>query len=73
MGDVPPSLTEMGILIGSFCWFCFWFLLFTRLLPPVAISELKEVLPPPLRFRRAGHQLGGGAETHARIGRAEEV
>ncbi len=44
-----PSLTEMGIILGSFAWFAFWFLLFIRVLPPVAISELKEVLPPPMR------------------------
>jgi hypothetical protein len=44
----------MAILFGSFCWFGFWFLLFTRLLPPVAIAELKEVLPAPIRRQRAG-------------------
>jgi len=48
-GLYRPSLTEMGILIGSFAWFGFWFLLFTRLLPPVAIAELKEVIPAPMR------------------------
>jgi molybdopterin-containing oxidoreductase family membrane subunit len=52
-GVYRPSLTEMGILLGSFAWFGFWFLLFTRLLPPVAIAELKEVLPLPYR-RAAG-------------------
>ncbi len=36
------------LLAGDF----FWFLLFTRLLPPVAIAELKEVLPPPMRGAR---------------------
>jgi Ni/Fe-hydrogenase subunit HybB-like protein len=51
-GDYRPSVTEMGIIVGSFAWFFFWFLLFVRLLPPVAISELKEVLPPPMRSRR---------------------
>ncbi len=50
-GMYRPSITEMGIVLGSFGWFCFWFLLFTRLLPPVAIAELKEVLPAPLRRR----------------------
>ena len=50
-GMYRPSITEMGIVLGSFGWFCFWFLLFTRLLPPVAIAELKEVLPAPLRSR----------------------
>ena len=48
-----PSLTEMAILAGSFGWFLMWFLLFMRVLPPVSIAELKEVLPPPLR-RLAG-------------------
>jgi molybdopterin-containing oxidoreductase family membrane subunit len=38
--------------VGSFGWFFFWFLIFTRILPPVAIAELKEVLPPPLRGGR---------------------
>jgi molybdopterin-containing oxidoreductase family membrane subunit len=53
-GNYRPSLTEMGIVVGSFAWFSFWFLLFVRLLPPVAISEIKEVLPPPMR--RAGRE-----------------
>lgn len=57
-GVYRPSLVEMGILLGSFCWFGFWFLLFTRLLPPVAIAELKEVLRMPFRTRAAE----GGAE-----------
>ncbi len=47
-GTYRPSVTEMGIVIGSFAWFGFWFLLFIRIFPPVAISELKEVLPAPL-------------------------
>lgn len=48
-GMYRPSPVEMGIMVGSFGWFGFWFLLFTRLLPPVAIAELKEVLPKPMR------------------------
>jgi molybdopterin-containing oxidoreductase family membrane subunit len=51
-GVYRPSLVEMGIMVGSFCWFGFWMLLFTRLLPPVAIAELKEVLPPPMRRKK---------------------
>jgi molybdopterin-containing oxidoreductase family membrane subunit len=47
-GLYRPSMVEMGIMVGSFGWFFFWFLIFTRILPPVAIAELKEVLPPPL-------------------------
>ena len=51
-GIYRPSVTEMCILFGSFCWFGFWFLLFTRLLPPIAIQELKEVMPAPMRRPR---------------------
>jgi len=46
-----PSVTEMGIMVGSFGWFSFWFLIFLRMLPPVAIAEIKEVLPPPMRAK----------------------
>ncbi|HEX6588962.1 MAG TPA: NrfD/PsrC family molybdoenzyme membrane anchor subunit [Longimicrobiales bacterium] len=47
-----PSLTEMTIMAGSFGWFFLLFLLFMRVLPPVAVAELKEVLPPPMRGGR---------------------
>ena len=47
-------MIEMGIMVGSFGWFVFWFLIFPRILPPVAIAELTEVLPPPLRGARKG-------------------
>jgi molybdopterin-containing oxidoreductase family membrane subunit len=60
-GNYRPSYTEMGILVGSFCWFFFWFLLFIRLLPPVAIQEIKEVLPPPMR----SDELPGRAHAEA--------
>ncbi len=33
---------EVGITLGSFGWFFFWFLLFVRLLPSVSIAEMKE-------------------------------
>ena len=52
-GVYRPSMVEMAILIGSFAWFSFWFLIFCRLLPPVAIAELKEVLPAPMRRKEA--------------------
>jgi hypothetical protein len=37
------SLVEAGITLGSFGFFFTWFLLFSRFLPIVAITELKEV------------------------------
>jgi len=39
----------MSLMVGSFAWFGLWFLLFTRLMPVVALAEIKEVLPPPMR------------------------
>jgi molybdopterin-containing oxidoreductase family membrane subunit len=43
------SPTELAILIGSFAWFGMFFLLFIKFLPWVAITEVKEVLPPPVK------------------------
>jgi molybdopterin-containing oxidoreductase family membrane subunit len=60
-GIYRPSIVEMSIMVGSFFWFGFWFLLFTRLLPPIAIQELKEVLPPPMRKKKSTSE----AEAHA--------
>ena len=57
-GVYQPSKIEMAILFGSFCWFGFWFLLFTRLLPPVAIAELKEVIPAPMKRKHGGAHHG---------------
>jgi molybdopterin-containing oxidoreductase family membrane subunit len=42
-----PRWPELGIIIGSFCWFSMWFLLFIKFFPSVAIAEVKEALPPP--------------------------
>ena len=44
-----PSWVDYSILLGSFGWFFMWFLLFIKQLPVLAISELKEVLPPKMR------------------------
>ena len=44
-----PSATEYGILLGSAGWFFFWFLIFCRVMPAVAITEIKEMIAPPLR------------------------
>jgi Ni/Fe-hydrogenase subunit HybB-like protein len=47
------SPTELAITIGSFAWFGMWFLLFIKLLPWVSLTEVKEVLPPPMKDGRA--------------------
>ena len=43
-GLYTPSWVEISILIGSFCWFFFWFLLFAKTLPVISIAEVKEHL-----------------------------
>ncbi len=44
-----PNYIEIGVLIFSFAWFFLWFLLFVKVMPSVAIAEVKELLPPPMR------------------------
>src|SRR6184192_2033097 len=44
-----PTWVDYNILLGSFGWFFMWFLLFIKQLPVMAISEIKEVLPPPMK------------------------
>ena len=51
-GYYLPRWPELGIILGSFSWFAMWFLLFIRFFPVVAIAEVKEALPPPVRGGR---------------------
>ncbi|MFI5207293.1 MAG: NrfD/PsrC family molybdoenzyme membrane anchor subunit [Gemmatimonadales bacterium] len=51
-----PNHIEIGIIIGSFSWFAMWFMLFIKFFPAMAISEIKESLPPPGRT----HVSAGG-------------
>jgi hypothetical protein len=37
-----PSITEIMIPVGSFAWFLMLFSLFTRYLPIISMTELKE-------------------------------
>lgn len=48
-GHYEPSLTEMAITVGSFGWFFFWFLIFVKFFPFVSMSELKLIMPKPLK------------------------
>jgi Ni/Fe-hydrogenase subunit HybB-like protein len=51
-----PNHIEIGVIIGSFSWFSMWFMLFIKFFPSMAISEIKESLPPPGRTgQRGGH------------------
>ena len=36
-----PTWADYGVLIGAFGWFFFWYLLFVRALPTIAIAEVK--------------------------------
>jgi len=38
-----PSPVELSILVGSFCWFSMFFLLFIKFFPIIAIAEIKEL------------------------------
>ena len=44
-----PTYIEWGIMIGSFGWFFMWFLMFVKVMPAVAIAEIKELVRPPLK------------------------
>jgi molybdopterin-containing oxidoreductase family membrane subunit len=44
-----PSPIEWGIMVGSFGWFGFWFLLFLQTMPAVAIAEIKEMIAAPVK------------------------
>ena len=40
---------EMWITVGSVGWFFLWFFLFVKIMPSLAVAEVKEALRPPLR------------------------
>jgi len=46
-GTYAPRLVEVGILIGSFGWFFLLFLTFVKVLPAIAMTEVKESMPHP--------------------------
>ncbi|MGZ3333666.1 MAG: NrfD/PsrC family molybdoenzyme membrane anchor subunit, partial [Gemmatimonadaceae bacterium] len=48
-----PTWVDYAILAGSFGWFSMWFLLFIKQLPVIAISEVKEIVPPKLKKSHA--------------------
>jgi len=50
-----PSWVDLSLLAGSFGWFFMWFLLFIKQLPVVAISEIKEIVPPKMRHAHGAH------------------
>jgi len=51
-----PTWADYATMVGSFGWFFFWYLIFVRALPQIAISELKA--------DEAGDQLAKGIGSH---------
>jgi len=43
---------ELWITVGSFGWFFMWFFIFVKIMPSIAVAEMKETLPPPFRKKR---------------------
>jgi molybdopterin-containing oxidoreductase family membrane subunit len=50
--DYAPTVIDGGILVGTFCFFAFLFLVFLRVLPFIPLSEVKELMHA-LRRRRS--------------------
>ena len=56
-GSYTFQWVELWITVGSFGWFFMWLFMFVKLMPSLAIAELKEALDPPLRKIKTGHKL----------------
>jgi len=41
-GSYRPTRIEVGITVGSFCWFLLFFLIFLKTFPSMSITEMKE-------------------------------
>jgi molybdopterin-containing oxidoreductase family membrane subunit len=48
-GNYNFSWIEAGITVGSFGWFFTFLLIFIKLFPSMALTEIKETLDPPMR------------------------
>jgi molybdopterin-containing oxidoreductase family membrane subunit len=48
-GHYEPRLIEILLTVGSFGWFFTWLLIFCRFFPLVSMSEVKLIMPKPLR------------------------
>ena len=51
-GNYNFSWIDIGITAGSFGWFFCFLLVFIKLLPSMALTEIKEILPMPMRNHR---------------------
>ncbi len=48
-GGYNFSWIEVGITVGSFGWFFCFLLVFIKFVPSVSLTEVKEILPAPMR------------------------
>jgi molybdopterin-containing oxidoreductase family membrane subunit len=51
-GNYQFEWAEIWITIGSFGWFFMWFFIFVKIMPSIAIAEIKETLTPPFRNKK---------------------
>jgi Ni/Fe-hydrogenase subunit HybB-like protein len=51
-GSYQFEWAEIWITIGSFGWFFMWFFIFVKIMPSIAVAEMKETLTPPLRKKK---------------------
>ena len=51
-GSYQVEWAEIWITIGSFGWFFMWFFIFVKVMPSIAIAEMKETLLPPYRKKK---------------------
>lgn len=49
------SWVDIGLTVGAFGWFGMWMTVFVKFFPAVSITEIKEILPPPMREAKSGH------------------
>lgn len=52
-GPYNFSWVEVGITVGSFGWFFCFLLVFIKFFPSVSMTEVKELIPPPMRNKEA--------------------
>jgi len=51
-GSYQFEWVEIWITIASFGWFFMWFFIFVKIMPSIAIAEMKETLTPPFRKKK---------------------
>lgn len=54
-GNYNFSWIEAGITLGSFGWFFMFLLIFIKLFPAMAVTEIKEIMNPPRRNPASAH------------------